>query len=334
MSTRWLVTGAAGFVGNHVVRALLARGDEVWAGVHRSLDPVSLAGLGCERVRLDVTDPASVRGALDRVVTGADAGDTIVIHAAGLVSIADQVEPLVWRTNVDGTRNVIEACREFGVRRLVYVGSVHAIPEPRSGPLTEQETYDQGAVDGGYARSKAEASRLVLAAGDLDRVIVQPTGIIGPGDPGDAPVTRLIRDLADNRLPVVIAGGYDFVDVRDVALGIIAAAERGANGRSYLLGAGHLSLVDIARLVSELTGSRIPRVLPAWVARAAVPFAGVVARARGTRPLITHHSVRIASGNTVVSSDRAASEFGFAPRSLTETIRNTVDWVREHPAGR
>ncbi|MDO5500030.1 MAG: NAD-dependent epimerase/dehydratase family protein [Propionibacteriaceae bacterium] len=334
MDTQWFVTGADGFLGSTIVRALAARGDLVWAGVFGHRAPFALAGVACERLRIDVTDPDSLHRALAEV-TGAPKAParTVVIHAAGLVSIADNPSARLRAINVDGTQHVIDACRQAGIARLVYVGSMHAFPEPPLGPMVETDRFDPHLVVGGYAKTKAEASRRVLAATDLDRVLVHPTGFLGPGDPGDAPVTRLIRDLAENRMPALIPGGSDFVDVRDVAKGTIAAAERGRTGESYLLGAARLSLRDIAVLVAEETGSRVPGILPVWMAWLAAPWVARRNRDEDSRPLFTRYSLAVARRNIAVSHEKAAAELGFAPRPLADTIRDTIDWVHTHRAG-
>lgn len=323
-----MVTGAAGYLGNHIVRELLARGEQVRATVSSNPSPESLAGLDVELVPLNVHDRESVH----RAVLGEDperARHTIVIHCAGMVSIADRIDKALWATNVIGTQNVIDVCREAQVERLVYVSSVHANPEPPPGTaMVETAGFDPDLVDGAYAKTKAEASRRVLAATDLDRVIVQPTGILGPGDYGDAPVSRLIRDLVANRLPAIIAGGYDFVDARDAADGTIAAALQGRSGQSYLLGADRITLEEIARIVADASGSRMPRVLPIWLARLVVPFVVAFSKLRGTRPIFTNYSLDVVRHNTAVNHALASAELGFNPRPLRETILDTLAWVQ------
>lgn len=327
---RWIVTGADGFLGNTVVKALSARGDQVRAGIFGDLQPPALAGVDCERVRLDVTEPASVLAAF----AGSAEQRTIVVHTAGIVSIADEVDDLLYRTNVGGTHNVIQACRATGVARLVHVSSVHAIAEPATGAIVETRCFDPDAVRGGYARTKAEASAAVLAAGDLDRVLVHPTGLIGPGDHGDSPVGRLFRDLIAGNLRAIIAGGNDFVDVRDVTAGILAAAERGGNGECYLLAGHQASIRELAEIVHELTGSRVPPTVPLALARLAEPFSVWLARRRGTRPIFTKYSLYVVQRNAPDSHAKATAELGYQPRPLRDTLADTIAWIETHPAGR
>lgn len=324
-ATLWIVTGAGGFLGNAIVRALLDRGEQVRACLHDRLGPATLAGLDCERVHLEVTEPDSVHQALRPAAASAR---TIVVHAAGIVSIADEVDDELYRTNVLGTQHVIDACRDHGIDRLVYISSVHAIPEPAAGPIIEIADFDADAVVGGYARTKAEASRRVLGATDLDRVLLHPTGLIGPGDPGDAPVGRLLRDLAAGRVPAIIGGGNNFVDIRDAAAATIAAAEQGRNGQGYLLAGQQATIRELAELVAELTGARVPPTLPIWAARALAPLVVTLARRRGTRPLFTRYSLHVVRENAPVSSAKARAELGFEPRPLRETIADMLAWYR------
>lgn len=325
------MTGAAGFLGNTIVRMLVDAGEQVRAGVHSNPDPASLAGVDAQRVRVDVTSPASVRNA----IIGGDperARRTVVVHAAGMVSIADKVSPQMRKINVSGTRNVIEACQDGAVARLIHVSSVHAVAPNDAGVIVEPDHYDPDLLHGAYAKTKAAASQLVKQASDLDRVIVHPSGLIGPGDYGDTALTRLIRDLAANKLPTIIKGGYDFVDVRDVAAAIIAAADRGRNGEAYLLGGGWLSIAEIAEIVSAITGARRPVVLPIALARLAVPIAALSARLRGTAQVFTNSSLDVVASNETVSAAKAQAELGFEARPVAESIRDMVMWLRAQPS--
>lgn len=329
---RWLVTGADGFLGNTIVAELVARGERVRAGVFGRLDPAALADVDCERVRLDVINPVSVQAAL----AGDDprsAARTIVVHTAGIVSIDDKVNPILWTTNVEGTQNVIDACRAAMVSRLVYISSMHALPEPGGRAMREISEFRADSVQGAYAKTKAEATRRVLAANDLDKVVIHPAGVIGPGDFGDTAMSRLVRDLAENRLPAVIRGGYYFVDVRDVAAAVITAAELGRDGDCFLLSAGRVSITEIARIISDATGSRMPLVLPRWAARLMTPLVGADARRRGVRAILTKYALDVVSSNYAVSCDKAATELGFDPRPLRTSILDTLEWTRAHPSG-
>lgn len=324
----WIVTGAAGFLGNNLVRTLLERGHRVRACVIEDDTPASLAGLDCEVVRMDLTDPASVRSALGHP----SSTTAFVVHCAGIVSIASKVSPLVQRINVGGTANILAACRSEGVARLAYISSVHAIPEPDP-PATIVEVddptaFDPDAVVGEYARTKAAATGLVLAADDLWRVVIHPSGMIGPNDFGDTHMTRMVKDASSGSLAAVVDGGYDFVDVRDVAAGIVAALETGTSGHCYILSNRYFPVVELVGQVTALAGRRLPVKIPMWLARATAPLAEWVAKLRGVSPLYTGYSLRTLHSPSDFSHERATRELGYHPRPMSETLADTVAWLR------
>src|SRR4030043_1560736 len=218
-----VITGATGHIGNVLVRELIARGQTVRALVLPDDDLRPLLGLNAEIAYGDVTDLQSLKSAFD----GAD----LVFHLAGIITIMPGMKKVLERVNVGGVRNVVEACRASGVRRLVYTSSVHAIAEPPHGTvIDESQPFDPDRVLGDYARSKARATLLLLEEvrkGGLNAVICCPTGVIGPWDFGISNVGQLIIDFASGHLKSYVNGAYDFVDVRDVARGLIRAAEKG-----------------------------------------------------------------------------------------------------------
>lgn len=324
----WIITGAEGFLGNNLVRELLSRGERVRALTFDSRPQPSLAGLDCEVVPADITDEA----ALVPAFTTPPGTRAIVIHCAGIVSIATHVSKEVARVNVGGTRNVLAACARTGVSRLVYISSVHAITEPDP-PRTitevdEASGFDPDSVTGEYAKTKAAATALVLAAENLDCVVVHPGGLIGPNDFAESHTIRLIRDAAGGQLTAVVAGGYDFVDVRDVVDGIIAAALKAPKGRTYLLSGAYTPIADLVRIVAELTGrKRRFTVLPLWFARLTAPLAELYYRIRGTKPLFTTYSLRTVQSPADYSHARATAELGFTPRPLRQTLADTIAWL-------
>ncbi len=320
-----VVTGATGHLGNNLVRALLARGERVRALIY-PVDPVRpLEGLAVERVEGDVRDIDSLR----RAFAGAD----IVYHLAGLITIEPSRSSLLYDVNVMGTRNVVEACLELGVRRLVYTASIHALVEPPHGTMIDEHfPFDPSRIATDYGRSKAQAALEVLDGVErgLDAVIVSPTGIIGPYDYQPSEMGRFFLMFAQRRLPVCIAGAYDFVDVRDVAEGLIAAAERGRRGHNYILSGEQVTMERLLALLAEATGVPAPRVrLPTAVARAVAAFACSYARARGSRPLLTTESVSILASNSCIRHDKATRELGYTPRPIAETVADTIRWFVE-----
>jgi len=320
-----IVTGATGHIGNVLVRELLARGVVVRALVLPDDDKRPLAGLDIETVHGDVTDPVSLKSAF--------AGAELVFHLAGIVTIMPGMASVLARVNVGGMRNVIAAWRASGVRRLVYTSSIHAIAEPPHGTvIDESQPFDPDRVLGDYARSKARATLLLLnevRKGGLDVVICCPTGVIGPWDYGISNVGQLILDFASGHLKSYVSGAYDFVDVRDVARGLIFAADKGQSGRHYILSGAHVQVPELMEELARDIGYPAPTYrIPTVIARTAGIFASVYYRLLRRKPVFTAYSIDVLRSNSLVSSARAREELGFTSRPWQESIRDHVEWFR------
>jgi dihydroflavonol-4-reductase len=319
-----LVTGATGHIGNVLVRELVARGEQVRVFVLPGEPLDILQGVGMEVVTGNILDPE----ALDRAVCGAD----MVYHLAGMISINTGSDPLVWLVNVQGTRNMIAACRRAGVRRLVYTSSIHAIQHVDKGVLVDEcIPFDPNNNMGEYDRSKAEASLAVLEAvrGGLDAVIVCPTGVIGPYDHRLSEVGRMLLNAMRARVQFIINGAYDFVDVRDVVTGMILAAAQGKTGEVYILSGEEISVERIMRLTQKATGKRALSVrVPLWLAEFAARITPVFYKVTGTRPVVTPYSLQVVTGNSTISCAKARRELGYQPRALEQSIIDTVRWLQ------
>ncbi|MBK9753714.1 MAG: SDR family oxidoreductase [Nannocystis sp.] len=322
---RVVVTGATGHVGSNLVRALLRRGDEVRVmvrGQQRSLE-----GLEVERVTGDVRDADSLRAAF--------AGAEIVYHLAAVISITGDPSGMVRAVNVDGTRRVAEAALAAGVRRLVHCSSVHAFDLYQAG-RADGEAIDEtwarvpdAASHFAYDRSKAAGERALreVVARGLDAVIVHPSGIVGPYDFGPSRMGRVLLGLYHRRLPSLVDGGFDFVDVRDVVAALMAAEEQGRTGESYLATGHFLGVPELARMAEQITGVRPPRLnAPIWLCRVGVPFAAAYGRVRRQEPLYTHESLAVLETKGRFSWAKAQRELGYSPRAMTETLRDTYAW--------
>jgi dihydroflavonol-4-reductase len=315
-----VITGASGHIGANLSRALMAQGVPTRCLVHvncRALD-----GLDTEIVRGDVRDVDS----LCRAFEGAD----IVYHLAACISLSMKDWPVLEAVNVLGTRNVVEACRRTGVRRLVHFSSIHALTqEPLSIPVDESRPLAESRRYPPYDRSKAAAEREVRRAIDagLDAVIIYPTAIIGPHDYEPSYFGEALLSLAQRRLPALVTGGFDWVDVRDVVAGALRAAEKAAAGARYLLSGHWVSMCDIAAMVSEITGVPANRlVCPLWLAHIGAPFIQAASRLNGRRPLYTGVSLRALKSNRNISHERATRDLGYRPRPFRETLVDTLRW--------
>ena len=320
-----VVTGATGHVGNVLVRELITHGRIVRALVLADDDRRPLAGLDIEIVHGDVTDLASLESAF--------AGADLVFHLAGIVTIMPRMAKIPERVNVGGVRNVAAACRATGVRRLVYTSSIHAIAEPPHGTvIDESQPFDPERVLGDYARSKARATLLLLEEvhkGSLNAVICCPTGITGPYDYGISNIGQLILDFASGRLKSYVSGAYDFVDVRDVAAGLILAADKGQTGRHYIFSGAQVQVPELMGELARDVGYPAPTYrIPAVIARAAGVLASYYYRLLRRRPVFTAYSIDVLRSNSQVSSARAREELGFTTRPWQESIRDHIEWFR------
>lgn len=330
MQKIYIITGANGFLGNNLVRKLAQNPKtEVRALVSSPDHADALTGLNCKIYPGDVTKIETL-AKIFKVPKGAK---VYVIHCAAVVYIKSQPNPAVYQVNVGGTHNIVEKALEVNAK-LIQVSSVHAIPVlPRPQTMTEVDFFDPRLVEGEYAKTKAEAAQYVLDAVEkrgLDACIVHPSGIIGPYDFKTSHLTQMVIDVATGKLRAGVEGGYDFVDVRDVVSGILAACSKGKAGECYLLTGHYSSVVDLLNLVSSETNTQpIKTILPIWVAKATAPFAEAYYNWRKTPPLFTKYSLYTLSSNANFSHAKATAELNYNPRPLSSTIQDTVKWLRE-----
>lgn len=328
MEKTYLVTGACGHLGGTLVRLLERTGAQV-----RGLRLPSEQARNRAHVTYypgDVRDRDSLRP----LFRGLAGREVVVFHTAAIVDISGEATPQMRDVNVNGTKNILALCREYGVKRLVYVSSVHAIPEKDGyAVLREVDSFSPQQVTGGYAKTKAEATQAVLdaAAQGLDAVVVHPSGILGPFDGTGNHLVQLVKEYAGGKLPACVKGGYDFVDVRDVAAGCLAAAEKGRSGQCYILSNRHYEVKEVLAMAKTLChGRRLP-VLPMWMAQAAEPLLGWVARVKKQRPLYTKYSLYTLRSNDRFDHGKATAELGYRPRDLRQTVRDTLRWLAKKP---
>jgi dihydroflavonol-4-reductase len=317
-----LVTGATGHIGNVLVRLLNVRGERVRAMIMPGDDPSPLNGLDVEVIEADVLDYQSLLAAFADI--------EIVFHLAGIISILPGKDHMVQAVNVSGTRNVIQAARSSGVRRLVYTSSIHALKRVPEGILIDESVpFDVEHAISSYDSSKAGASLSVLNAvqDGMDAVIVCPTGVIGPYDFRLSEMGQLILDCVDQKPMVYVDGAYDFVDVRDVAQGLILAGEKGRCGESYILSGERIEVPDIIKIVQEVLGTRLFSLkIPFSLARLTANFTPLYYRLRHTKPRFTSYSLATLTANSNISHSKAHLELGFNPRPLRESLSDTVKW--------
>ncbi len=323
----YLVTGAAGHLGSTIIRELLKQGKNIRAMVIPEEKNIPEGNL--EIYVGDVCNKESLRG----FFANPENKELVVIHCAGIVSIASQEVPAVFKVNVNGTRNVVDLCEEYHIKKLVYVSTVHAIPEKKKGEIiTEIKDFNPDEVVGFYAKTKSEATAYVLAAArrGLNASVVHPSGISGPYDNGNGHLTTLVIDYCKNRLVAGIKGGYDFVDVRDVAVGIIACCNKGKPGEGYILSNKYFTVPEILSMLHEITGKReIKTILPLWLAQLTAPLAELYYKILRQTPLYTAYSIYTLNSNAQFSHEKATIELGYTTRDMRQTLGDTVDWLKK-----
>ncbi len=319
-----VVTGASGHLGNVLVRELLTRQEKVRVVILPNDPASSLADLDVEKVVADVRNVESLKLAFQNADT--------VFHLAGIVSVMPGQRDLMHQVNVGGTANVIEACLSQEVRRLVHTSSVHALVEPPAGvALSEAYPFDPERVYGDYGKTKAQASLAVLAAVNrgLDAVIACPSGIIGPYDFEPSIVGRLLYNAARGKLGAYVRGGYDFVDVRDVAQGLIAACNQGRTGETYILSGEYVTIREVTQIVDSLVGKqRVRLCVPFPLALFASRIAERMQLLGSGGAHFTQQSLYVLQSNGLISHARASNELGYQPRPIQESIRATIEWFR------
>ena len=320
-----VITGATGHLGNVLVRKLVSMNKKVRALILPGEDIASLEGLEIEKMEGDVRVPDSLRKAFE----GAD----IVYHCAGVISILPGQQKQLYQVNVLGTRNVVNMCLETKVKRLVYTSSIHALSEPAPGiVIDESREFNPENVLGEYSKSKALGTLEVLKGIEkgLDAVILCPSGIIGPYDYRISEMGKLIVDFVKGKVKVCVSGAYDFVDVRDVAEGLILACEKGKKGECYILSGQQISVRQLLKFLEEISGVKAPLFkIPHQVAKVAGFFNVLYCNLLKIKPLFTPFSIDVLASNSLVSCQKAQDELGYSPRSIYESIKDTVRWFRQ-----
>jgi len=316
------ITGASGHIGANLCRALTAKGHQIRALINHSFK--SLDGVPVEKIHGNILDKKS----LESLVGGAD----IVVHLAATISIRGTNERDLLSININGTKNILETIKKLPVKRFIHFSSIHAlVQEPFDQVL--DETRPLALKDPIlYNRTKAWSEQMVLDAikEGIDGLIINPTSVIGPFDFKPSLMGKAIIQICQDKFPGLVAGGYNWVDVRDIADGTLQAIEKGRTGERYLLSGKWLSLPDLVLQISQNWPVRHDHViLPYWLAELGVPFLRLYAALRRTDPLYTHESLDIVKhSHHMISSEKAAKEFGYQPRPIETTVRDTVEWFK------
>jgi dihydroflavonol-4-reductase len=305
------ITGANGHVGINLCSSLQEMGHYVRALNHKN--DFGLKHINVDSFKGDLLNQDSLRSFLVDI--------DVVVHLAAKISIKGDTDGSVQKINIDGTRNILEASRQIGVKKFIHFSSIHAFQQE---PLNE--VLDE--------RRKAEGERIVLAAvmDGYDAIVLCPSAIIGPVDYEPSLIGTAMLELYNHLIPALVPGGYNWVDVRDVVNGCISAIWNGRKGEKYLLSGQWRSLKDVTTLITRYTGMKTTStIMPFWVAHVGLPFITLFSKIYGGEPLYTKESLQIIkNGNRNISNAKARKELDFSPRTLEDTIRDLFIWFREN----
>ena len=321
-----LVTGGTGFIGSHIVRALLDRGRRVRCLVRPNSVRTNLDGLSIEIVEGDLTDAASLRELVH--------GGKTLYHCAADYRLWARDPREIFRSNVEGTRNILELADEAGVERIVYTSSVAAIGLMADGsPADEQTRMREKDLIGPYKRSKYDAEGVAreLAYRGAPVVIVNPSTPVGERDLKPTPTGRIILDFLNRKMPAYVDTGMNLIDVRDVAAGHLLAAERGRSGERYILGNRNVSLKELFDILADITGIPAPRLkVPHWVPMAYAAVGTAVAKLTRRAPRVPLDSVRMSRHTMYYDASKAVRELGLPQTPIEEALARAVAWFREN----
>ncbi|MCB0510758.1 MAG: NAD-dependent epimerase/dehydratase family protein [Bacteroidetes bacterium] len=316
------ITGASGHIGGVLCEMLLAKGYEI--------------GILSYKSKVDLDVPQDFGSITDKkVLNDFVAKYDYIIHMAADISVDGSSKEAMWQTNVVGSDLLAQACFDNKIKRLVHCSSIAAIEQfPLDQAIDETRSLvNETSLATAYGKSKAEAERRVLAWVEkgLDAVIVAPTSVLGPQDRKPSVLGQSLLDIYLNRLPALVGGGQDWVDVRDIAEGTIAALERGRKGEKYLLGSEFFSIQELALMIGDIYKKKVPTlVLPFWLARLGVPFEQIKTKISGKPNGFTQEALTaLKYGNTKISHQKASDELGYKPRPVREALKDAIDWLLE-----
>ena len=262
-------------------------------------------------------------------------GEKIVIHIAGRISTVKKGDPLTTKINVEGTKNVLDRSIESHIDKFIYISSVDALDRRKDKELIyEQDEYHVDKVDGVYSKSKAEANNYILSKkDDIHTVIIMPSALIGPNDTFHSPINDAIRLYLKGKMPSIVSGGYNLVDVRDVARGIYEASNKAKRNESYILGGTYLSVKELFTICSEISSKKpIKLVIPHFIIKLISPFIELSAKIKKKKPLFTGFSMDCLKQNSRYSSQKAIDELGYKIRDIKESIKDTITYIQNEKA--
>ncbi len=327
--TNFIVTGANGFLGSYIIKQLLTEKHQVTAVILKHNDWST--DFSHPNLKFKIADIRNFEKLAQ--IFKQQPKNSIIIHAASIISIATRQTKLLKDVNIKGTENIIELAKQNQAKRLVYISSVHALTElPPGQTIVETNDFDPKKVFGGYSKTKAAASKLVVdARQDLDTVIIHPSGLIGPNDPNRSNFKQMIIDYAKGEFKISLSGGYDFSDVRDVAKAIVVASTKSiAQNQNYILSNQFLTLSQLLKIIDDNLNRKQKLInLPKWLALTTGFLAEIFYKLTKRIPVITYYSIKVLYSNGLFSHAKATQELDYQPRPIEQTIKDTVENLKQ-----
>ena len=335
MKNIYIITGANGFLGNNIVRLLEKdNNNEIRALIIPNDKTDALKGLKCKKFYGDVTKIETLKDIFNIDEKVKEKANIYVIHCASIVYLDSKYNERVYQVNVEGTKNIIQKTKEINAK-LIYVSSVHAIEEKLNHEvMDENASFDPNKIVGLYAKTKAETTRYVfneVKNNNLNACVVFPSGLLGVNDFTNTNMTVLIKKILNEKIPLLTEGGYDFVDVRDVARGVINACTKGKKGEGYILSGEYVTIKKIADLVCEYGKAKsIKKVISIKMVKNIACLFELYYRLRKTTPLFTRYSLYTLNANSNFTNAKAKKDLDYQTRNIKCTIKDLVNEIKSN----
>lgn len=324
---KYIITGATGHIGNVLARKLTKMGKDVTAIILPNEDLTAISSLNLNIIYGDVTDRDFIFKIIEK--------DSIVLHLAGIIDIGTLPVELIENVNIGGTQNIVDACIKNQAKKLIYLSTVHIIdPQTEGTTLVEPESFDKNKVVGTYAKTKIQATNYIFECckqNKLNATVLYPSGVLGPYDYKISELGQVILDYMNHKLIAYVKGGYNFVDVRDVADAIINAIERGRSGQGYIVSGRAMSLKELLVTINKKLGrKRLPPKIALWFVRMFAGLSNFYYKVRNKKPVFSKYSLYTLNSNCNFSNEKAKKELDFKPMDVERSICDSVDWFIEN----
>ncbi len=320
---KYIITGATGHIGNVITKKLCENKEDVTVLALKNEDLTPIKDLNVKIVYGDVTNRDFIFNFIEK--------ESIVLHLAGIIDIGLTPSEVVKKVNVDGTKNIVDACIQNKAKKLLYLSTVHIIDPKKHGDiLLEPTEFDESKVVGTYAKTKLIATKYIFDAcknQGLNATVLYPSGVIGPYDYKISELGQVILDYMNHKLLAYVKGGYNFVDVRDVCDATINAITNGKSGEGYIISGENMTLKNLLITINKKLGRRkLPPKIALWFVKMFAPLSNLYYKMRKQKPVFSSYSLYTLNANSNFCNEKAKKELSFNPRDIKLSICDAVDW--------